>query len=117
MYRNGYNFNYFLSMGIVPGVIEIIIRAYNWLLNPTINNMGSRLKTSIMLTAAHSLSSTGSILKVYLSGCNPMAFNWTQFLVWGKSIFSMEKYRDEKNNYIQNELYKNINQIYSKTFV
>ncbi len=117
MYRNGYNFNHFLTMSIVPGVIEIIIRAYNWLLNPTMSNVGNKLKTSTMLTVAHGLSSAGNILKVYLSGWNPMAFNWAQFLFLGKSIFSMKKYRDKRNNYIQNELYKNINQIYAGNLV
>ena len=85
MYHNGYDLRHFITMGIVPGTIEIILRAYFMI--RIYNETGeSTLKTSstpkyrTMLLIAHSIACAGNACKIIFQGNNPLAFNYAEWL-------------------------------------
>ncbi len=85
MYLNGYDLRHFLTMGIVPGVIELVVRGYLMIRAyaergevtfPKADNPKHRL----MLLSAHSIAAAGNAGKVALLGGNPVAINLAQWM-------------------------------------
>ncbi|MBM4763227.1 hypothetical protein [Bacillus sp. B15-48] len=104
----GYNFNHFLVMSLAPLCVEVIIRAYHWLTKPTTTPSLKRdYKLSSMLTLGHSLTMSGNVMKMWLNGWNPLAFNYSQMLMLVKSFYSLYKGKSERDRVIQNTLSKN----------
>lgn len=112
MYSNGYDLRHFVTMSIVPFIIEFIIRNYY-----NLNNFQSlyvkekdvfhEYKLNGMLALAHTMAASTNFIKFWLYGMNPLALNYSEFLMVIKSFISMYKSRDKKYDYIDNEILKN----------
>ena len=112
----GYNFNHFLGMSLTPLSIEIIIRAYNWLRYPSTElNVGKSYKQASMLTLAHTLTMSGNIIKMWINGWNPLAFNWAEMLMLFKSFYSLYKANQKRNKAIEEDLFNSWQDIYHGT--
>lgn len=86
MYRNGYDLRHFLTMGIVPAAVEVIIRAY-WMLDAlstgkTADQRNMEIaKLRSMLLLGHTVATSGTLVKTGLVfGMNPAALNYPQLL-------------------------------------
>lgn len=86
MYRNGYDLRHFLTMGIVPAAVEVIIRAY-WMLDAlstgkTADQRNLEIaKLRSMLLLGHTVATSGTLVKTGLVfGMNPAALNYPQLL-------------------------------------
>lgn len=110
--RGGYNFNHFLVMGMVPTLIEVMIRTYYYLggQNQTIST-NKDVKLQSMLTIAHTLAMSGNIMKMGMNNWNPLAFNYAELLALSKSLFSTMRAASLSNKGIQNDLLENWNEI------
>ena len=117
MYRHGYDFRHFLTMSIVPGVAELVIRTYHAVRNggenPDVGKEGIRgkLKLSKMLMVTHALLSGTNILKTALYRWNPTALNVAQFAALAKEMFCLWKLSRERDELIQIKLeegYRNL---------
>ncbi|MCG7310731.1 hypothetical protein [Brachybacterium sp. ACRRE] len=89
MYTHGYDLRHCFSMGVVPGTVEMIIRAY-WLLDGFARGVDpsqrkrETLKLRSMLLMGHSFATSGTLLKTgVLFGMNPLALNYSQILAMG----------------------------------
>lgn len=85
MYLQGYDLRHFITMGITPAVIEIILRAYIMLRHYFEKGeltafVATDPKYRAMLLAAHAIAATGNAGKLCLMGGNPLAFNQAQWL-------------------------------------
>lgn len=111
--HGGYNFNHFLVMALTPLSVEAIIRSYRWLTKPsTTIDFKRDYKLQSMLTMAHSLTMSTNVMKMWLSGWNPLAFNYAQLLMLVKTFFSYVKSQSEYNKIIENTLLHNWQKIY-----
>lgn len=109
----GYNFNHFLTMSLTPLTIEMIVRSYRWMTKPTTSiEMKSDYKLQSMLTLAHSAAMSSNVIKIWLSGWNPLAFNYAQMLMLVKSFFSLVKAESAYYKIIDKTLMNNWEQIY-----
>ncbi len=86
MYRNGYDFRYSLTMGIVPAAVELIIRGY-WQLDALSKGKSADqrklevAKLRSMLLLGHAVATSGTLVKTGLVfGMNPAALNYPQLL-------------------------------------
>lgn len=105
MYLNGYDLRHFATMSIVPGTIEIIIRAYNGLLlvedkekkKNIFNNiaeneileMKNKLKLNKMLFLAHGFATSSNAIKVWANNGNPLAINVSEWSFFIKESYKM----------------------------
>lgn len=120
MYKHGYDFRHFLTMSIVPMIIELIIRVYYKIANfERLYNgrMGfkDKYKLSSMLTLSHSLAMSGNFIKMWCYGWNPVSFNWAEMLALFRSFYSLYKAKIEKQKAIDNQLLINWEAIYNNT--
>lgn len=120
MYLKGYDVRHFATMSIVPGTIELIIRAYH-LLNTNLNKKDevfsldqqtilfketeithSNMKLHKMLFFSHLIATSGNALKIFGSGNNPLALNLPQWIAFIKECQAVSKIvtRDKKSEMI-----------------
>lgn len=97
MYHNGYDLRHFVTMGITPATIEIILRAYlmiphymthgelkfSWADNP---------KYRSMLLSAHAVACAGNAGKIALMEGNPLAINYAEWLAMLRYLIPSLKY-------------------------
>jgi hypothetical protein len=79
MYVHGYDLRHYLTMGLVPATVEIIIRAY-WLFttfDQGVDPEKIKVKLSSMLLLGHTMALSGNLVKTGLMySVNPLALNW-----------------------------------------
>jgi len=97
MYLNGYDFRHFLTTGITPGVIEIILRAYIMIRHYSEHGevkfmVASNPKYRSMLLAAHGIATVGNLGKVALQQGNPLAINYAQWIALFRYLLPSLKY-------------------------
>lgn len=98
MYRNGYDLRHFITMGITPAVIEIILRAYIMLRHyfetgEFMVSVASHPKYRAMLLSAHAIAALGNAGKIWLMQGNPLAFNQAQWMALFRYLVPWMKYR------------------------
>lgn len=107
MYVNGYTIDHFITMSIVPMIIELFIGTYYTVSNfELLHKMEDYkrkedVKLQSMLALAHTLTMGGNIAKMAFMVWNPTAFNLAECLqmvkTWMK-LYKAEKARDFKIN-------------------
>lgn len=107
MYVNGYTIEHFITMSIVPMIIELFIGTYYTVSNfELLHKMEDYkrkedVKLQSMLALAHTLTMGGNIAKMAFMSWNPTAFNLAECLqmvkTWMK-LYKAEKARDFKIN-------------------
>lgn len=119
MYLKGYDVRHFAAMSIVPGTIELIIRAYHLLSNlnkkealfspdqqpilyKEIEITSSNMKLHKMLFFSHLIATSGNALKIFASGSDPLALNLPQWIAFIKECHAVSKIvtRDKKSEMI-----------------
>ena len=102
MYLNGYDIRHFMTMGTVPGTIEVLIRGYHYFgqlenknqlieftgklhLDKEIEELQSAIKLNKMIFYAHSLAAGGNLAKIFINHGNPLAYNTAQWIALAKS--------------------------------
>lgn len=118
MYKHGYNLQHFLTMSLVPGSIEMIIRGYYLLSNFETLYDSERLvqrdaKLCSMLLMAHSLSSASNLVKVWMYGMNPCAINWAELMALVRSFFAFVRAQKERESAIEETLTDNWKLLYA----
>jgi hypothetical protein len=83
MYVHGYDMRHFVTMGIVPATVEMVIRGwrlcegYEKSEDPEL----TKAKTASMLMLGHSIAASGNLIKTgAIYHMNPLALNWSQAL-------------------------------------
>ena len=111
MYQNGYDFRHFLTMAIVPGFAELLIRTYHAVRvdyeeDANVGKEGIRgeLKLSKMLLLTHALLSSTNILKTALYRWDPTALNLAQFVALARQMFLLLKLSHDRNSLVAKEL-------------
>lgn len=83
MYSHGYDLRHFLTMGVVPASVEMILRGW-WLCRCYQSGEDPGLakeKLTSMLLLGHAIAASGNLLKTgIIFGMNPLALNWAQML-------------------------------------
>ncbi|MEI0492706.1 hypothetical protein R4J17_09715 [Brachyspira intermedia] len=107
MYVNGYTLDHFITMSIVPMIIELFIGTYYTVANfELLHKMedykrNEDVKLQSMLALAHTLTMGGNIAKMAFMSWNPTAFNFAECLqmvkTWMK-LYKAERARDLKIN-------------------
>jgi hypothetical protein len=97
MYRNGYDFRHFLTSGITPAVVEIVLRGYLMLRHYSENGetkfrLASNPKYRLMLLAAHGIASAGNAGKIALYRGNPLAINQAEWMALFRYLLPHLKY-------------------------
>lgn len=118
MYRHGYDLRHFLTMGIVPASVEIIIRGY-WLFR-NFDNQNSvnipKVKMTSMLMLGHTIALSGNLIKTGLIyQMNPLALNWTQILRWIPLCIFWIKESIEREKFLREQLDSEWVSIYQNT--
>ena len=85
MYLNGFDFRHFITQGITPAVIEIIVRAYIMIRHYSEKGdvkfvLADNPKYRSMLLSAHAIACAGNAGKVALYQGNPLAINYAEWL-------------------------------------
>lgn len=97
MYLHGYDFRHFITMGITPCIIELIVRGFV-LIRQYFENQEIRIsiahnpKYRAMLLTAHTIASMGNAGKIALLQGNPLAINWAEWLAFFRYLFPQIKY-------------------------
>lgn len=124
MYKHGYTIEHFATMGIVPVFIDVILNTYYKMsyfetLFPGRESYSSKrdVKLKSMQCLAHSMASTGNIAKMWLYGWNPLAFNMAEFLRTVHSFYALYKAQQERNAYIDGELFMDWELMYNTTLI
>ena len=102
MYQNGYDIRHFVTMAIVPAVIEIIIRLYHNIkiqsiedsnprlfLDKELDILNNKLKLEKMLFMTHAIASGGNAIKVFSMAGNPTAINIVEWGFFFKKSFTV----------------------------
>lgn len=119
MYKNGYTMEHFLTMSLVPLIIEVTIRSYylianfDFLYNNPHRVVSKDFKLCSMLTLAHNLTMSSNVVKMWMYGWNPSTFNWSELLILIKSFFSLYRATQDRKNAIENHLYNGWTQLYN----
>jgi hypothetical protein len=83
MYSHGYDLRHFVTMGVVPASVEVIVRGW-WLCRSYESGEDPALakeKLTSMLLLGHAIAASGNLLKTgVIFGMNPLALNWAQML-------------------------------------
>ncbi len=83
MYSHGYDLRHFVTMGVVPASVEMIVRGW-WLCRSYESGEDPALakeKLTSMLLLGHAIAASGNLLKTgVIFGMNPLALNWAQML-------------------------------------
>jgi len=111
MYSHGYTFEHFLTMSLVPMVVEIVINTYYKLANfktlfPNKDEYdpSKDVKFKSMLSLAHSMTMAGNVAKMGLFGWNPAAFNIAEMGKCFHSFYALYKAQQERDEKIGNYL-------------
>jgi len=91
MYLEGYDLRHFLTMGTVPGIIELFTRIYfrctlnkDELASPiyakNIKELQDHIRLEKLLFIAHSVATSGNVVKIILHQGNPLSFNTAELL-------------------------------------
>lgn len=85
MYLNGYDFRHFLTMGLAPAVIEVVLRGYLMIRHYAEHGetkflLAKSPKYRSMLLSAHAVAAAANAGKVYLAAGNPLAINQAQWM-------------------------------------
>lgn len=114
MYTNGgYNFNHFIVMGIVPTIVELMIRIYSnfrGYLEDIPNKKNQKLHS--LLTMSHTLAMSGNVVKMGINQWNPLAFNYAELLALSKSMFYLFRASIIRDKDIQEHLMNNWKEIH-----
>lgn len=109
MYKHGYDMRHMLTMSIVPMVIELSVRTYFYLSNGAIDlkiieDKRYKLKKTNMLMLSHSITMLGNVFKMFLYGWNPLAFNYSEFLILIKTAIVTIKSRSDYSQWVDKQL-------------
>ncbi len=122
MYKHGYTMEHFLTMSIVPMIVELGVRIYYKIANfETAYGDDAQMivkkdaKLASMLTLGHSLTMSGNILKTGLFGWNPAALNWSELLMLFESFFALYSARRERDQAIDKYLSHNWEVLYQNS--
>ena len=85
MYHNGYDLRHFVTMGITPATIEIILRAYLMIRHYSNHGdvkflLADNPKYRSMLLFAHAIACAGNAGKIALMQGNPLAINYVEWI-------------------------------------
>ena len=97
MYTNGYDLRHFLVSGIMPAVIEIVLRCYLMIRHYAENGevpflLSKNPKYRSMLLSAHAIACAGNAGKVALYQRNPLAINYAEWLALIRYLLPSLKY-------------------------
>jgi hypothetical protein len=97
MYLNGYDLRHFLVGGLVPGLVEVILRAFLMIRHYQQHGevkfrIAQNPKYRLMLLSAHGIASIANAGKVYLHAGNPLAINEAQWIAFARYLFPTLKY-------------------------
>jgi hypothetical protein len=97
MYHNGYDLRHFVTMGITPAVIEIILRAYLMIRHYSTHGekkflLADNPKYRSMLLSAHAVACAGNAGKIALMEGNPLAINYAEWLTMLRYLVPSLKY-------------------------
>lgn len=92
LYVEGYDLRHFAVMGLVPAVIEVVIRGY-WHLSGWVQGRSSeqqareKAKLASMLLLGHGIATSGTLLKTgLLFQMNPLALNLPQLMATAPAV-------------------------------
>lgn len=85
MYLNGYDFRHFLTTGVTPAVVELVLRSYMYLSHYAEHGESplrrdSYPKYRTMLLCAHGIACAANAGKVALLHGNPLAINYAEWV-------------------------------------
>lgn len=107
MYTHGYDLRHFVTMGVVPASVEMIVRGW-WLCKSFGSDEDPRLaraKLTSMLMLAHTMAASGNLLKTgAIYGMNPLALNWAEMLALFPVTMSWITESTKRNLTIRNKL-------------
>lgn len=112
MYVNGYTIDHFITMSIVPLIIELFIGVYytvsNFDLLHRIENYNRKedVKLQSMLALAHTLTMGGNISKMAFMSWNPTAFNLAECMQMVRTWMKLYKAQKERDLKINKSLYE-----------
>lgn len=114
MYMNGYDLRHFITMGITPGVIEIVLRLYLMIKHYSIHGevkfkLADNPKYRSMLLSAHAIASAANIGKIALQQGNPLAINYAEWLALLRYLVPSIKYWVFDKQRLKLEYMENIN--------
>ena len=97
MYLHGYDFRHFITMGITPCIIELVVRGFVLIKQYSENHeisisIANDPKYRAMLLMAHAVASMGNAGKIVLMQGNPLAINWAEWLALFRYLFPHIKY-------------------------
>ncbi len=97
MYLNGYDLRHFITMGITPAVIEIVLRGYVMIRHYSTHGevkfaIAGNPKYRCMLLAAHAVACAGNGGKIALMQGNPLAINYAEWLALLRYLLPSVKY-------------------------
>ena len=97
MYANGYDLRHFLTMGITPATIEIILRLYIMIRHYCEKDevkfiLADNPKYRSMLLSSHAIAAAGNVGKFYLAAGNPLAVNYAEWLALLRYLAPSIKY-------------------------
>lgn len=123
MYVNGYTIEHFITMSIVPLIIELFIGVYytisNFDLLHKIENYNRKedVKLLSMLALAHTLTAGGNIAKMAFMSWNPTAFNLSECMQMIKTWMKLCKAEKERTLKIDKTLYESWQNIENNFFI
>jgi hypothetical protein len=96
MYLNGYDLRHFITSGITPAAVEIVLRAYIMLRHYSEHgevkfDLASHLKYRSMLLMAHGVATAANAGKVVLTK-NPLAVNYAEYMAFIRYLIPSLKY-------------------------
>jgi len=121
LYANGLNLQHCITQSLVPLVVEILIRGYYFFANfdHLVANPDRRtsrdVKLTTMLALGHSLAMSGNVISVWMSGWNPLRFNWSEMLMLVRSYYAYVRARQERDRAIEGELIAGWEAIYLRS--
>lgn len=100
MYLEGYDLRHFISMGTVPGIVELCTRIYYKLTleksdpftltySKDLKEIHNKIRLQKLLFTAHSVATGGNALKIFMYQGNPLAFNYPQLIAFTKQSIQM----------------------------
>lgn len=97
MYHHGYDLRHFITMGITPATIEIILRAYLMIRHyvekgETTITLTNNPKYRSMLLSAHSVAAAANLGKLAIYQWNPLAINYAEWLALIRYLLPSVKY-------------------------
>jgi len=102
MYVEGYDLRHFITMGIVPGIIQIITRIYMnltrkkedtqiFLYEKSLSEIHHSIRLQKLLFISHSIATSGNAIKIMLHQGNPLAININEILALVKQSIQMSQ--------------------------